>query len=88
MWRTWGSETMRGRFAENVGSITERSTPSTGAISRPPRRCDPDLEFISYLMQVEGGTLPGHRRRSWWDGLFGVYPDFVAEIRTRETVET
>jgi len=45
-------------------------------------RCDPDLEFISYLMQVEGGEpYRGHDGvRRWWEGLFGVYPDFIAEI--------
>ncbi|MCD6015080.1 MAG: SnoaL-like domain [Solirubrobacterales bacterium] len=44
--------------------------------------CDPDLEFISYLMQVDGGE-PYHGRdgvRSWWEGLLDVYPDFIAEL--------
>ena len=33
-------------------------------------------------MQVEGGEpYRGHDGvRSWWEGLFGVYPDFIAEI--------
>jgi ketosteroid isomerase-like protein len=44
--------------------------------------CDPDVEFISYLMQVEGGEpYRGHGGvRSWWERLLAVYPDFRAEI--------
>jgi ketosteroid isomerase-like protein len=43
---------------------------------------DPDLEFISYWMYVEGG---GPYRgqdgvRDWWESLLEVYPDFAAEI--------
>jgi ketosteroid isomerase-like protein len=44
--------------------------------------CDPDVEFISYLMQVEGGDpYRGHDGvRSWSERLLAVYPDFGAEI--------
>jgi ketosteroid isomerase-like protein len=44
--------------------------------------CDPGIEFVSYLMQVEGGDpYRGHDGvRSWWARLFGVYPDFISEV--------
>jgi ketosteroid isomerase-like protein len=44
--------------------------------------CDPDIEFISYLAQVEGGEpYRGHDGvRDWWERLLAVYPDFRAEI--------
>jgi ketosteroid isomerase-like protein len=44
--------------------------------------CDPELEFISYWMQVEGGgPYRGHDGvRDWWESLLDVYPDFTAEI--------
>jgi ketosteroid isomerase-like protein len=44
--------------------------------------CDPELEFISYWMQVEGGgPYRGHNGvRDWWERLLDVYPDFAAEI--------
>jgi ketosteroid isomerase-like protein len=44
--------------------------------------CDPDVEFISYLAQVEGGgPYRGHDGvRDWWGRLLAVYPDFRAEI--------
>jgi ketosteroid isomerase-like protein len=44
--------------------------------------CDPDVEFISYLAQVEGGEpYRGHDGvREWWERLLAVYPDFRAEI--------
>jgi ketosteroid isomerase-like protein len=44
--------------------------------------CDPDLEFISYVMQVEGGEpYRGHEGvRDWWESLLAVYPDFTTEI--------
>jgi ketosteroid isomerase-like protein len=44
--------------------------------------CDPDVEFISYLAQVEGGDpYRGHDGvRDWWERLLAVYPDFRAEI--------
>ena len=40
--------------------------------------CDPDVEFISYLAQVEGGDpYRGHKGvRDWWERLLAVYPDF------------
>jgi ketosteroid isomerase-like protein len=44
--------------------------------------CDPEVEFISYLAQVEGGEpYRGHDGvRGWWERLLAVYPDFRAEI--------
>jgi ketosteroid isomerase-like protein len=44
--------------------------------------CDPDLEFISYWMQVEGGGPYRGRDgvRDWWERLLDVYPDFTGEI--------
>jgi ketosteroid isomerase-like protein len=44
--------------------------------------CAPEVEFISYLMQVEGGDpYRGHAGvRSWWERLLAVYPDFEEEI--------
>jgi ketosteroid isomerase-like protein len=44
--------------------------------------CSPDLKFVSYLMQVEGGEpYRGHDGvRRWWKRLLGVYPDFIAEL--------
>jgi hypothetical protein len=44
--------------------------------------CDPDVEFIPYIMQVEGGDpYRGHDGvRSWSERLLAVYPDFGAEI--------
>jgi ketosteroid isomerase-like protein len=44
--------------------------------------CDPDVEFISYLAQVEGGDpYRGHDGvQDWWERLLAVYPDFRAEI--------
>jgi ketosteroid isomerase-like protein len=44
--------------------------------------CDPDVEFISYLAQVEGGEpYRGHDGvREWWERLHAVFPDFRAEV--------
>jgi SnoaL-like domain len=41
-----------------------------------------DVEFISYLAQVEGGeSYRGHDGlQDWWQRLLVVYPDFRAEI--------
>jgi len=43
---------------------------------------DPDVEFTSRLVRVEGGRpYRGHDGlRSWWEDLLGVYPDFRGEI--------
>ena len=44
--------------------------------------CDPDVEFVSYLAQVEGGEpyrgLDGVRH--WWERLLAVFPDFGLEV--------
>ena len=44
--------------------------------------CDPDVEFNSARMLVEGGgDYHGHDGvRDWWDGLFGFIPDFCTEV--------
>jgi ketosteroid isomerase-like protein len=44
--------------------------------------CDPDLEFHSRLVELEGGEpYRGHDGiRSWWENVFRVFPDFSAEI--------
>ena len=44
--------------------------------------CHPDVEFISYAMQVEGGDpYRGYQGvRGWWESLLAVYPDFRADI--------
>jgi ketosteroid isomerase-like protein len=44
--------------------------------------CDPDVEFISYWLQVEGGgSYRGHDGvRDWWTRLLDAYPDFAAEV--------
>jgi ketosteroid isomerase-like protein len=44
--------------------------------------CDPDVEFISYLAQVEGGEpYRGHDGvREWWERLHAVFPDFRLEV--------
>ena len=44
--------------------------------------CDPDVEFISYWLQVDGGgPYRGHDGiRDWWHRLLDVYPDFTAEV--------
>jgi ketosteroid isomerase-like protein len=68
-----------------------RTSSSTGGRTTPSTRrdldaflalCDPDVEFISLLMQVEGGNpYRGHDGvRSWWERLLGISPDFRAEI--------
>ena len=44
--------------------------------------CDPDVEFISYMAQVEGGEpYRGHDGvREWWESFHAVFPDFRVEI--------
>jgi ketosteroid isomerase-like protein len=44
--------------------------------------CDPEVEFTSARMLVEGGEpYHGHDGiRDWWDGLFSIVPDFESEI--------
>jgi ketosteroid isomerase-like protein len=43
---------------------------------------DPDVEFISRIVELEGGgPYRGHDGvRRWWEDLFGVFPDFSAEV--------
>ena len=43
---------------------------------------DPEVEFIARLVEVDGGgSYRGHDGlRSWWESLFGVFPDFKLEI--------
>ena len=42
----------------------------------------PDVEFTSRVSEMEGGgPYRGHDgARSWWENLFGVFPDFSSEI--------
>jgi ketosteroid isomerase-like protein len=44
--------------------------------------CDPEVEFIPRLVEVDGGgSYRGHDGvRSWWENLFGVWPDFKSEV--------
>ncbi len=44
--------------------------------------CDPDIEYFSHLVELEGGgPYRGHDGiRSWWEGLLAVSSDFRAEI--------
>ena len=44
--------------------------------------CHPDVEFVAYAMQLEGGDpYRGHEGvRAWWETIFAVYPDFRADI--------
>jgi ketosteroid isomerase-like protein len=44
--------------------------------------CDPDVEFISYMAQVEGGEpYRGHDGvREWWESFHAVFPDFRLEV--------
>ncbi|MEK6250988.1 MAG: nuclear transport factor 2 family protein [Actinomycetota bacterium] len=44
---------------------------------------DPDVEFIPRLTEVDGGgSYRGHDGvRSWWENLFGVWPDFKSEVK-------
>ena len=44
--------------------------------------CDPNVEAVSRLVEVEGGgSYRGHRGiRSWWEGLLAISPDLSAEI--------
>jgi ketosteroid isomerase-like protein len=43
---------------------------------------DPDIEFVPRIVEVEGGgSYCGHDGvRSWWENLFGVFPDFRSEV--------
>jgi ketosteroid isomerase-like protein len=44
--------------------------------------CDPDVEVVSLLMDLEGGRpYRGHDGiRTWYGSLLDVYPDFGSEI--------
>ncbi len=44
--------------------------------------CDPDVEFFSGLVELEGGgPHRGHDGlRSWWESILRVFPDFSTEI--------
>ena len=42
---------------------------------------DPWVIWVSRVLAVEGGAYEGHDGvREWWNGLFGVFPDFRIEI--------
>jgi ketosteroid isomerase-like protein len=77
-----GRDTARAMSQENVelvyrlaAAINRRDIDSLLVLS------DPDIEFIPRILEVEGGgSYRGHRVRSWWENLFGVFPDFRSEV--------
>src|SRR5262245_41751799 len=44
--------------------------------------CDPDVEYFTLLMQVEGGDpYHGHEGvRRWWARLLAISPDFTVDV--------
>ena len=43
--------------------------------------CDPDVEFVSRVTDIEGGAYRGlDGVREWWTRLFDVFPSIEAEI--------
>jgi SnoaL-like domain len=52
--------------------------------------CDPEVEFISDWLQVEGGgPYRGHDGvRDWWKRLLDAYPDFKQKSTTSRTSAT
>jgi len=41
---------------------------------------DPEVEFSSLVLEVEG-VYRGHEgARSWWNGVLGVFPDWMPEV--------
>jgi ketosteroid isomerase-like protein len=41
---------------------------------------DPDVEFTSLVLEVEG-TYSGHEGvRSWWDNILAVFPDWQPQV--------
>ncbi len=59
-----------------TAAINRRDIDSVLALS------DPDIEFIPRTLEVKGGgSYRGHDGvRSWWENLFGVFPDFRSEL--------
>jgi ketosteroid isomerase-like protein len=42
---------------------------------------DPSVVAMPRILAVEGGALHGHDGvRKWWESIFGVFPDFDAEV--------
>ena len=43
---------------------------------------DPEVEFTSRIVELQGGRpFRGHDGiRTWWEELFGVFPDFSSEV--------
>ncbi|MGH2987729.1 MAG: nuclear transport factor 2 family protein [Solirubrobacterales bacterium] len=42
---------------------------------------DPEVVAVPRILAVEGGALHGHDGiRRWWESIFGVFPDFDAEV--------
>jgi ketosteroid isomerase-like protein len=43
---------------------------------------DPSVEFTSLIVNLEGGgAYHGHNGiRTWWEAVFGVFPDYSSEI--------
>jgi ketosteroid isomerase-like protein len=75
---------LRRRMAQETGELLHRAYEAFNRrdLDALLALCDPSVEFISYLVQVEGGDpYRGHDGvRSWWERLLAVYPDFGAEI--------
>ena len=47
---------------------------------------DPDIEFASLVLEVEG-TYRGHEGiRSWWDDILAVFPDWQPEVEDAREV--
>ena len=43
--------------------------------------CDPEVEYFSTLVELEGGPWRGHDGvRDWWENLLRVFPDFRTEV--------
>ena len=42
---------------------------------------DPEVVAVPRTVAVEGGELRGHDGiRTWWESIFGAFPDFDAEV--------
>jgi ketosteroid isomerase-like protein len=42
---------------------------------------DRDVVAVPRILAVEGGALRGHDGiRTWWESIFGAFPDFDAEV--------
>jgi ketosteroid isomerase-like protein len=64
------------RFQRATAAINQHDIDALLALT------DPDVELIPRLAEVDGGgPYRGHDGlRSWWENLFGVWPDFKSEV--------